>query len=278
MMDVVDYSGEIKSITSLITPFSKIISEHTDSISILPDNLLVNLESLVKKHILEIHDSYKKELDVRDFAINKLQTRVNDLECKAALRDLTIDKLKVDIDNNEQYSRRHSLRIYGMEKKNVHENAENVLNKVFDEMDRLDSPIDVIEVDRAHRTGKAYKDNNGKWQQSVLLKFVSWNARNGFYKSRFHSKFFMTADLTKRKEKVFNYAREQINVESSLANKLIKYVYADVNCALIAFTSTGRLLRFNTIEEFNAILLYIENNTRSSEKIYAGIEEDWANL
>ena len=66
-----NYDG-IKSITSLITPFSKIISEYPDSTSILPDNLLVNLEYLVKKHILEIHDSFKKELELRDITINKM--------------------------------------------------------------------------------------------------------------------------------------------------------------------------------------------------------------
>ena len=48
-----------------------------------------------------------------------------------------------------------------------------MLKEVYNEMGRLDSPINEIEVDRAHRTGKAYKDSRGKWQQPVLLKFVS---------------------------------------------------------------------------------------------------------
>ena len=46
------------------------------------------------------------------------------------------------------------------------------------EMDYLDAPIQPIEIDRAHRTGTKYKDRNGKWQQPVLMKFNSWNARN----------------------------------------------------------------------------------------------------
>ena len=42
-----------------------------------------------------------------------------------------------------------------------------MLHNIYAEMDRLESPFDEIEVDRAHRTGKANKDSNGKWQQPV---------------------------------------------------------------------------------------------------------------
>ena len=52
------------------------------------------------------------------------------------------------------------------------------------------------------------------------------------------------------------YAREQINDEGSLANRLINYVYVDPNCTLMAFTSTGRFLRFNSEEEFEAFYIW----------------------
>ena len=110
----------------------------------------------------------------------------------------------------------------------------------------------------------------------VLLKFNSWDARNKMYKLGKNSWFHMKADLTTRKERILKYAREQIGQESSRENKIIKYVYADVNCMLMAFTSNGRFRSFNSEAEFNSLLLYIENTTRSSECIYDTIGQDWA--
>ena len=40
-------------------------------------------------------------------------------------------------------------------------------------MDKLNAPIEELEVDRAHRTGHKYKDDKVKWQQPVLQKFNS---------------------------------------------------------------------------------------------------------
>ena len=129
-------------------------------------------------------------IKIRDKMIYQLETRISDLERKSGLTDIFLDKQKLAIDDNEQYSRRHSLRLYWMEKKNPKESADHVVKEVYNEMDRLDSPINEIEVDRAHRTGKAYKDSRGKWQQPILLKFVSWKSRNTMYKSRKDSRFF----------------------------------------------------------------------------------------
>ena len=257
-------------------PTSNIIIPE-DIITKLRDEIIENLKSLFEKELSGIKDFYISELAKRDNSIYKLQTRIGELQRRVALAEIFCDKQKIDIDDNEQYSRRHSLRLYGIEKRKFNETADDVLNKIYDEMDRVESPIDEVEVDRAHRTGKAYKDSKGKWQQPVLLKFVSWKARNEMFRSRKQSRFYMKADLTNRKEEILMYAREQINDEGSLANRLINYVYVDPNCTLMAFTSTGRFLRFNSKEEFEALLLYMENTTRLSERIYATIEQEWGN-
>ena len=243
----------------------------------LREELFASFQLLLEKKVADMECFYKKELANRDNTICKMQTRIGDLERRAGLTEIFLEKQRLDTDDNQQYSRKRSLRLYGMEKKKKKETADDVLNEVFNEMDRLDSPIDEIEVDRAHRSGKAYKDPQGKWQQPVLLRFVSWKSRNIMYRSRKSSRFYMKADLTKRKEEVFEYAREEIGVEGSLASKLINYVYVDANCSLIAFTSSGRFLHFNTKEEFNESLLYLENTTRASEIVYDIIEQQLAN-
>ena len=105
---------------------------------------------------------------------------------------------------------------------------------------------------------------------------MSWKAINEMYRSGKESRFYMKADITNRREEVLMYARKQVETTGSLANKLINYVYADPNCSLTAFTSTGRFLRFITKDEFDATIVY-GNTTTLSERIYATIEQAWEN-
>ena len=220
------------------------------------------------KDLEEIKKCHQTELKYRDTTIVKLNTRINILENNAAVSNLKMEHREIRVDDNEQYSRRHSLRLSGIEKKKYNETADDVMQVIYEEMDRLDTPIEEVEIDRAHRSGKKYKDQKGKWQQPVLLKFNSWKARNTMYKLRKHSKFYIKADLTSRKERVLSYAIEQIEQADSIADKFIKYVYADANCALVAFTSTGRFLRFNSEYEFDLLAHQVDSLSSMSEKVY----------
>ena len=138
-------------------------------------------------------------------------------------------------------------------------------------------PIQETEIDRAYRLGVSFTDKKGKKQQSVLVKFNSWKARNVMFKARRHSSFYMKADMTKRRFGVLKYAQSEIanNIEAS---KLINYIYVDTNCNIVAFTSTGSFLKFNTETEFDLTVLDIQNNLRASEDIYAAIARDWATM
>ena len=93
-----------------------------------------------------------------------------------------------------------------------------------------------------------------------------------------HSNFHMMAEVTSRNEQVLNYARDQIQSEGSMANKFIKFVYADTNSSLMAFTYTGRFQKFNLEVELNDIALHVDNTSRSSEGIYDMIGKQFESL
>ena len=93
------------------------------------------------KEIEEIKRCHNEELSNHKQVIDKLQTRVNVLEMKMAVNDIKLEHYEINTDNNEQYSRRHSLRLFGMEKKKRNESAGDVLETVYEEMDRLDAPM-----------------------------------------------------------------------------------------------------------------------------------------
>ena len=75
---------------------------------------------------------------------------------------------------------------------------------------------------------------------------------------------------------MLNYAQDQIRIDGSLGKKFIKYVYPDANCTLMAFTSTGRFISFNSKSEFDSLILHVDNTCKVSEDIYKTIEVEWA--
>ena len=113
-------------------------------------------------------------------------------------------------------------------------------------------------VDREHRFGEVYTDRNGNRQQAVLAKFTSWDARNRFYRARKKSNFYGKADLTKQKDNVLKYAREKIRSDPGVS-KFIGFVYVDDNCNQVAFTLTGRFMKFNSERGFDYLVSYVDN-------------------
>ena len=57
------------------------------------------------------------------------------------------------------------------------ESPDDIMKVIYEEMDKLDLPIEEVEIDHCHHTGTAYIDEQGKKQQPILLKFVRWHAQ-----------------------------------------------------------------------------------------------------
>ena len=110
--------------------------------------------------------------------------RINELDGQIFLQKKMSDQLKVRCDNIEQYSRRTSIRIHEME---VPENESNdnimaVVNSCYEKKNVF---FDQDNIDRVHRVGKRYTDENtGKNIQSIIVKFKSWKSSKGFYDDR----------------------------------------------------------------------------------------------
>ena len=92
-------------------------------------------------------------------------------------------------------------------------------------------------VDRAHRIGKVYTDEDSKKEkQDVIVRFTTFRHRTLFYKSRknFKSDVKVRLDLTKSRYSVLRDARNLVESEA-----MIKFVYADINCNLKVHPAVG---------------------------------------
>ena len=94
---------------------SKMLSEEIkDELKKLMEPLVESNESLenpLKKFKNEIINSF-------DLKLKEKQVKIDLLESKVAAQETLINYLEIQVNSNQQYSRRYSLRIHGVEYKN----------------------------------------------------------------------------------------------------------------------------------------------------------------
>ena len=85
------------------------------------------------KDLEEIKKCHQTELKYRDTTIVKFKRpESNILENNAAVSNLKMEHREIRVDDNEQYSRRHSLRLSGIEKKKYNETADDVMQVIYE--------------------------------------------------------------------------------------------------------------------------------------------------
>ena len=88
-----------------------------------------------------------------------------------------MNNLHTKCDDNKQYSRRSCLWVHGIES-NSNEKHKDVIEKIRECYNALESPFNEEIIDRVHRVGKDYKDKISKKKvKSIIVKFKSWKAR-----------------------------------------------------------------------------------------------------
>ena len=155
-------------------------------------------------------DELKKLITEQNRVIQGLTERVNlqdnlisMLNDKVAILGNSVNILKGQQDNQEQYSRRYCLRITGL-KKEENESADNCVEKVVKMCEDLNVNIIDKDIDRAHRIGKD--------KSSMIVKFHSFKKRTILYKSRKkEGPLRIYLDLTKRRLDLLDSCKGLIN-------------------------------------------------------------------
>ena len=94
------------------------------------------------------------------------------------IKDTVIERLRSEVTNLQQYTRRSSVVIAGIEKKHreSHEDLKNEVEKVFQ---KVDSGVTMDNVDKFHRNGPI-RDG----AQEVIVRFKTHSDKESFYKGR----------------------------------------------------------------------------------------------
>ena len=83
------------------------------------------------------------------------------------------------LDDQEQYSRRNSLRITGIPESDNEDIVPKVLDVINNKI-KPDIPVSSDHIDRLHRVGK----RSGDTPRAVLIKFATYRHRQRVYRNR----------------------------------------------------------------------------------------------
>jgi exosome complex exonuclease DIS3/RRP44 len=193
------------------------INEETSTKALI--NALGNPEVIAKlkssqTEVSKKLDSLKTVIDNQAQLITKLSNE--NISSKSQIRGFKtkIEILENEIDSLEQYSRRNSIRISGIneiEFENIYEVVIDLLNNKIG----LDEDIELADIDRAHRVGSSRTKN-----RPILVKFMSYQTRQLVFRARRKLRddpeleplnIYINEDLTRLRDELLFKARQLRN-------------------------------------------------------------------
>ena len=221
-------------------------------------DLLLTLQSNQKASDLKI-DQLLSEIQNKDKKIASLESRVDLLESTVAVLKNTANLLAIKCDDNEQYSRRPSIRITGIPSSGYRETADKCVELVVGTLNSIPGiKISKNDIQRAHRIGKNVVVDRvnvdggqvNKSPRQMIVKFKSWDVRTSVFKGRKslkEHKIFL--DLTKRR-----FALKNLAIEKAKRYEQVQFVCNDINCSLCIKLNNDEFKYFNSEDELDKIL------------------------
>ena len=115
--------------------------------------------------------------------IESLKALIQSKEERIQALEQTVKGLEFRCDDLEQYSRRNSLRIYGIPERLDEKLAETVTNVINKEL-LLEPPIKEMDICRVHRVGPKVASSTQQRPCSITLKLATYQIREKIYKKR----------------------------------------------------------------------------------------------
>ncbi|CAB4023920.1 Hypothetical predicted protein [Paramuricea clavata] len=153
-----------------------------------------------------------------------------------------LTNVRVQANENEQYSRKYNLRIVGLNE-NDGENCVGEVIKLCKE--KLNVNVDERDIDRAHRLGP--KALSGR-SRTVIVKFKSYGAKAEICRQRKLLKgtqYYINEDLTKFNIELLNYARDQKSFIKSAWSADGKILVRNLDDKITRICQFNDFLKFN---------------------------------
>ena len=188
-----------------------------------------------------------------------------------AVRDRVTDELKMQLVDLQQYTRRYSAIVHGIQK-NEKESYHTLKTHVEDILDEVNSETIYNDVDKFHRIGRI---ENG--YQDIVIRFKSHTAKENFYEKRKQIKrkgIKIRPSLAPERKKLLNEANKAIEDYTNIINPP-DFVYADIHGNLKVKMKHRDLknrlfFKFRSITDLNEVIMDAQNDDMNKfNDIYA---------
>jgi hypothetical protein len=218
--------------------------------------------SELKAKLQRMEQSLCSQYDI----IKKLESRVAKveadqilLESRSVVKDAVISTLRQQVIHLQQYTRRYSVTISGIDRK-YNEKPADLKQEVAEIIGETNSPINIDDVDKLHRNGP----RRGK-KQEVIVRFKSHSAKESFYRSRKSIKrenIKVRPSLTQARKDLLHESQDVIRdmfpPETTSEKNPPEFVMADIHgniqVKMSHKTRNGLFFTFNTIEELLQVI------------------------
>lgn len=163
------------------------------SMSQLQDNIVSILTAKIKESADDIMDlvkkntisivSLKKSIDFNAEEVKTLKQQNATLKIQVAKQEKKLTEIESKVNENDRYSRRWNLRIYGLAEKsdeNIKARVKNICRALVPEEERnvVAGSLDVV-----HLLGRLRDVENNQPPRPVIMRFISRTARDMTWKS-----------------------------------------------------------------------------------------------
>ena len=145
---------------------------------------ICELQELVNQQQTRI-EILETSLKDRDAILSRINQRLDYHDKEAArtrtmfhIKDTVIERLRAEVTNLQQYTRRSTVVIAGIEKKQ-RESHEDLKTEVAKILQKVDSGVTMDNIDKLHRNGPIREGN-----QEVIVRFKTHSDKESFYKGR----------------------------------------------------------------------------------------------
>ena len=151
----------------------------TDTRQMMGDDINIQmLLDMIRENNQKI-DVMSRELSQSKGRIVQLERDVEVVHSLLKVKDCVIEGVKGEVNRLQQYTRRYSVVISGVEKTDRRESNDSLRPKVEEIVQNVTSSTTIADIDKFHRNGPAKGT-----KQDIILRFKSHSAKEQFYKGR----------------------------------------------------------------------------------------------
>ena len=231
-----------------------------DTQSITINNLIhkMNEQNAVIEELSEKCGANKKENDLLNVKLKALDWQIKENTALIAIKDRVSEVMSQELSKLQQYTRRYSVSVAGVEKKRGEKGAD--LKKEVEKLiNDVDSSTTMVDVDKFHRNGPL---KEGK--QDLIIRFKSHSAKEQFYKNRKslgeESRVKIRPSLSPRNKTLLHKAEDylkEIADYGGMSNPpyfVLANIHGEIQVKFKEESKKGLFVTFNSIKELSTVI------------------------